>query len=155
MITLTQQQLVVFLVVLSLISFPVHLAWEWAQCQPYFVHRAAPATAASMLIASLGDVALTLLAYFGVAAIHGASWPLRPWPAGVWLVLLGLALIMGFALETYALNAGRWVYTDAAPRLPGSSISVLPVAQLLILFPLSFRLARALAWRFSRTGVAA
>lgn len=63
------------------------------------------------------------------------------------MALLSLALILSVAVETYALSIGRWAYTDAAPRLPGSSITVLPVAQLLVLFPLSFRLARTLVER--------
>lgn len=148
----TRQQLAVFLVALVLISFPVHLAWEWMQCQPYFVHRATPATAASMLTAALGDVALTLFAYCGVAAIHNAAWPLRSWPASVWLLLMGMALITSVAVESYALLTDRWAYTDAAPRLPGSPISILPVAQLLILFPVSFYLARTLLRRVAQPG---
>ncbi len=148
------QPRVLFLVALVLISSPLHLAWEWLQCQPYFVHGAAPATTAAMLIATLGDVALTLLAYCGVAAIHGASWPHRAWSAGVWFTLLGMALILGVAVEAYALQTSRWAYTDAAPRVPGTSISALPIAQLLILFPLSFYLARALTRRVAPTGVA-
>lgn len=137
----TRGQLAVFLVVLALISFPLHFAWEWLQCQPYFVHGAAPASPSAMLLATLGDIALTLLAYAGVAAVHGTTWPLRPWSAGVWLTLLILALVLSVAVEMYALRSGRWAYTEAAPRLPGSAISLLPVAQLLILLPLSFRLA--------------
>lgn len=147
-----RQQLAAFLVAVSLISFPLHLAWEWMQCQPYFVHRAAPATAASMLTAALGDVALTLFAYCAVAAIHDAAWPLKSWPASVWLVLMGMALITSLAVEGYALLTDRWAYTDAAPVLPGLPISILPVAQLLILFPFSFYLARALIRRVAQPG---
>ena len=149
----TQQPLILFLVTILLIGFPLHLAWEWVQCQPFFVHRAAPPTLASMMIATLGDGVLTLIAYGGVAAIHGASRPLRPWTTGVWLTLLGLALILSIVMEAYALQTGRWTYTDAAPLLPGTPISVLPVAQLLLLFPLSFLLARSLTRRVMQTGI--
>lgn len=148
-----RQPLIFFLVTISLISFSVHLAWEWIQCQPFFVHRAAPPTLASMMIATLGDVMLTLIAYGGVAAIHGVSWPLRAWTAGVWLTLLSFALILSVVVETYALQTGRWAYTDAAALLFGSPVSVLPVAQLLVLFPLSFLLASSLTRRVMRTGI--
>ncbi len=137
----TRQQLAVFLIVLSLISFPLHWVWEWVQCKPFFVHGLSPPTPTAMLRATLGDVLLTLLAYGAVSVVHGASWPLRPWSPGVWLILLGMALVMSIGFEIYALNTGRWAYTDAAPRLPGTPISALPVAQLLILFPLNFYLA--------------
>lgn len=149
-----RKTLAIFLVLLTLFSFPLHLAWEWWQCQPYFVHRAAPATFASMLMATMGDVVLSLLAYGGVASIHGASWPLRRWSASVWLTLLGLALMVSIVVETYALQSDRWAYTHAAPRLLGSPISVLPVAQLLVLLPLSFLLARSVTRRITRTGFA-
>ncbi|WP_420466280.1 hypothetical protein [Panacagrimonas sp.] len=138
---------------LALISFPVYLAWEWIQCQPFFVHRAAPPTLASMLIATLGDVLLTLIAYCAVAAVYGASWPLRNWTFGVWIALLVVALILSIAVETYALQTYRWAYTDAAPLFLGTPISVLPAAQLLVLFPLSFPLARALTRRIVQTGI--
>lgn len=142
MTTTSRRQLGIFLAVLSLASFPLQFVWEWVQCQPYFVHGATPPTLAVMLMATLGDVVLTLLAYGGAAALHGADWPMRPWTARIWITLLSLALAMSVAVETYALQSGRWAYTDAAPRLWGSSISLLPVTQLLILFPVSFGLAR-------------
>lgn len=138
----TARQLTVFLIVLSLVSFPMHWLWEWVQCKPYFVHGASPPTLTAMLMATLGDVVLTLLAYGAVSLLHGRAWPLRPWSPGVWVMLLGLALVMSISFEAYALHTGRWAYTDAAPRVPGTPISVLPVAQLLILLPLSFYLVR-------------
>ena len=45
--------------------------------------------------------------------------------------------------------ASRWSYTADNPRIPGTEVSVLPVAQLLILFPLSFWLT---ACKLSRVG---
>jgi hypothetical protein len=50
---------------------------------------------------------------------------------------IGLSLL----LEWHALETGRWGYTDAAILLPGTSVSALPVLQLVLLFPLSFALA--------------
>lgn len=143
----TQQQLVLFLIVLSLVSFPLHWLWEWVQCTPFFIHGASSPTLTAMLMATLGDVVLTLLAYGAVAVRYGASWPLRAWSSGVWLMLLGMAVVMSIGFEAYALHTGRWAYADAAPLLPGTSISALPVAQLLVLFPLSFKLARLFVGR--------
>lgn len=144
------KQLLFFVGSLLLISFPLHFGWEWVQCQPYFVHRLAPATEASMLVATLGDLVITLLVYGAVAGIHGSGWLLRPWSASVWITLLGLALTISISVEAYALHTGRWSYTDAAPRLPGTLISVLPVAQLLVLLPLSFWLARLIPLDWAR-----
>lgn len=58
------------------------------------------------------------------------------------LTLLVVALALASGVELYALAAGRWTYTDIAPLVPGTKISVLPVMQLLVLLPLSLFLAR-------------
>lgn len=130
------------LAVTLLISFPLHFVWEWFQCQPFFVHRVTPPTVSSMVAATLGDLALTLLAYAATAALHGPHWPLRPWrwPALLTLELVALALAIG--VEWYALATGRWSYTASAPRVPFTAFSALPLMQLTLLVPLSFLLAR-------------
>jgi hypothetical protein len=139
-----------YLVALMLVSFPLHFAWEWFQCQPYFVHRATPATAASMLIATLGDLVLTLVAYAVVALLRGPEWPLQRWCASPSLTLVGTALVLAFTTEGYALSTGRWTYTDAAPLVPGTPISMLPILQSLLLLPASFLTARIIIERFGR-----
>jgi hypothetical protein len=141
------RELLAYLAMVLLVSFPLHLAWEWFQCQPFFVHRATPPTAAAMLAATLGDLALTLMAFAAVSAVHGLRWPLERWR---WLHLVTLeavALMLAVAVELHALAAGRWSYTDAAPRLPFTGVSALPVMQLMLLLPVSFRLPRSLAFR--------
>ena len=65
-----------------------------------------------------------------------------------------MALILSVAVEAYALQTSRWTDTDAAPRLPGTSLSALPITQVLILFPRSFYLDSASTRRVAPTGVA-
>ena len=57
-------------------------------------------------------------------------------------MLLGVALALSASVESWALATSRWAYTNINPRVPGTPISVLPVAQLLLLFPLTFWLSR-------------
>ena len=90
-----------------------------------------------MLRAALGDVGLTWLIY---AAIAGISRRWR-WTAGVWGwprvgALLVLSVALAIAVESRALANGLWRYTAAAPLLPGTSISAVPVLQLVLLTPL-------------------
>ncbi len=128
------------------ISFVLHFAWEWVQCRPYFVHAAVAPTKAAMLVATLGDLGLTLLAYLGTAvATRAWDWPLRPWGWRTWLALEVSAIGWSLLVEWGALGTGRWSYTDAAPLLPGTSMSILPLLQLVLLFPASFGLARVAA----------
>lgn len=125
-----------------LISFPLHLAWEWSQCQPFFVHLATPATAGSMLNATLGDLLLTLVAYWIVSAVHGTSWLQRPWSLKTLATLEVVAITIAVGVESYAVATGRWRYTDVAPRLPFTDLAALPILQLAIILPASFLSAR-------------
>lgn len=131
-----------FLILLSLFSFPLHFAWEWVQCQPYFIHLAAPPNLSSMVMATLGDVVLTWLVYAVLAPFHGRAWPLAPWGRSIWLGVMASGLGISVAVELFALQTGRWSYTEAAPLLPGSPLSMLPIAQMLILVPISLRVTR-------------
>lgn len=142
------------LLAVALMGFPLHFAWEWLQCGPYFVHQATPPNLTSMLVATAGDVALTSLAYGFLAARFGASWPLGAWRPVIWVSVLGIALALSLAIELYALQTGRWSYTAAAPRLPGTQISLLPIAQMLILLPLSMRLGAFAVRRLQTVGKA-
>ncbi|MEW6168403.1 MAG: hypothetical protein AB1651_12010 [Pseudomonadota bacterium] len=140
----------IFWPTLAAVSFALHFAWEYAQCEPFFVHLRAPASMAAMLRATLGDLVLTALAGLGTALVsRNPRWPLQRWTPRVWLSLLGLALALSVTVELHALAMDWWRYTARAPRLPASQVSLLPVLQLVLLFPLSFGLARALALRLS------
>lgn len=135
-----------FLAALGVIAFVLHLGWEYAQCRPFFNHGKLPATATAMLVATLGDLVLTGIAYTGVAATtRNWAWPVQAWTPLAWASLIGIALGLSIAIELHALAMGRWSYTELAPRLPMTPVSLVPVLQLVILLPLSFALAREAA----------
>lgn len=138
-----------YAVVALAVAFPLHFAWEWLQCQPYFVHQAIPPTATSMLMATVGDLALTIAAYLAVAVLNGLQWGLHRWNAWGIVILESVAIALAIAVESFALATGRWSYTDAVPFMPGTRVSLLPVLQLVLLLPLTFLLARFLTARFS------
>lgn len=132
-----------YLIVLVVMTFPLHLAWEVAQCSAYFVHLVRPATLPSMLGAAAGDVLLTFIVYILVGLAQGdRCWPLRHWSAMTWVYLLSAGAWLGVTGEWVALDAGRWRYTPEAPLIAGTKVSWIPVIQLLILLPASFLLAR-------------
>jgi hypothetical protein len=103
-----------------------------------------------MVLATLGDVAMTWIAQGLVAVVSKRwLWVLGPWRFRQWAMLLVAALALSFLVESWAMATSRWTYTVINPRVPGMSISVLPVAQMLLLFPLTFGLSRKivrLAW---------
>lgn len=137
-----------FVALLSAIAFALHYAWENAQCGAFFVHATEAPTQVDMVRATLGDVAMTWLAYTTVTlATRRWNWPFDGWTWKVWGSLVGTALVMSVAVELYAIASGRWSYSAENPRIPGIGVSVLPVAQLLLLFPFAFWLTAWIAGR--------
>lgn len=127
------------------IAFGLNFLWENSQCAPFFIHPGGNPTLPAMVMATVGDVAMTWFAQGTVAAVSRRwLWLLERWRWPQWALLLGVALVFSFVVESWALSTARWVYTDINPRIPGTSISVLPVAQLVLLFPLTFGMTRKL-----------
>jgi len=126
-------------------AFVLNYVWENLQCPWFFIHRGGNTGQIAMVFATLGDVAMTWVAQ-GLVAIVSRRWLwlLAPWHWRQWAVLLGTALALSVFVESWALATSLWAYTAINPRVPGTPISVLPVAQLLLLFPLTFGLSRKL-----------
>jgi len=124
---------------LSIVAFLVHGAWEYAQCSRFFFHGSVPPTALGMLQATVGDVGLTWVAQLtGAVAFRDWWWWSTAARLRSGLLLVGVAIILALAFEAHALRTGRWAYRPEAPLIPGTPISLLPVAQLVLLFPFSF-----------------
>lgn len=132
---------------LSGVAFALNFLWENIQCAPFFVHSSrAAATWGAMLVATLGDVALTWTIYAIVAAVSRRwRWGAQRWSRLQIATLVVSALTLSIAVEMWALSTGRWAYTDSAPLLPYLGVSVVPVLQLLVLTPLAVMLAERLA----------
>ena len=100
-----------------------------------------------MILATLGDVVLTWIAYSVVALAHkDLYWFSARWRWTHWSLLIMAALVLSMAIEGYAIKTNRWGYTEMAPLLFGQ-ISLLPVLQLVFLFPATFLLLKSLARR--------
>lgn len=130
------------IVTVSTIAFLLHLIWEYLQCIPFFIHIKSPPNNISMIRATSGDVILTWIGYFSVSLISlKLYWIETHWHWKYWFAMLASALILSVSIEYFALKTERWAYTEINPVLFGT-ISIFPVLQLLILFPLTFYLAK-------------
>lgn len=130
------------------IAFGLHYLWETIQCSSFFIHLEGKPTPAAMVTATLGDVAMTWFAQIVVAIVSRRwLWLLERWRWPQWTLLLALALALSFLVEYWGLGIARWACTDINPRIPGTAISAIPVAQLVLLFPLTFGLTRLLLRR--------
>lgn len=148
-----KQTIVLHALFVTGIAFGLNFLWETIQCPLFFIHLNGKTTPSAMIIASLGDVAMTWIAHGVVATVSRRwLWVLGQWRWQQWALLLGTALALSFLVEGWALATARWAYTDINPRIPGTSISALPVAQLVFLFPLTFGLTRMLLESVAKPG---
>lgn len=124
------------------VAVPVNLLWEMAQTPLYAGARDFSRMLLSCFIASLGDGLLVLLIFAaGWVAFRRRDWFVRPGVRG-YLLMLAFGLIVGVAIERTATEvAGLWEYTTRMPRVLG--IGLAPVAQMLVLPPVIFRVVSA------------
>ena len=137
-------------------AFVLNYLWENMQCPRFFIHPGGNAGQSAMVLATLGDVAMTWIAQGLFAAVSKRwLWLVGPWRLRQWALLLVAALALSFLVESWALATSRWAYTAINPRVPGMSISALPVAQMLLLFPLTFGLSRKIVRLASNSSIIA
>ena len=140
---LPQKQGRKLIVTLGIVSFALQHAWENLQCEPFFNHAPTNYMAADMFVAAMGDVGVTYLVYALIAfASSSWRWLLNTWKGKQWILMLSIGLISSMSFEFLAKISKPWSYTRLAPLIPGFEISIIPVLQFLILFPLSFFLTR-------------
>ncbi len=113
----------------------VHFFWEMMQT-PFFQEMPAmahwPATL-FCLRATVGDVAITLVAYLMVAVVErDRGWFIEPVKGAVALYL-GVGLVLTAGLEVHAVYwAHRWAYSPVMPIVPGLGIGLVPVVQWIV-----------------------
>ncbi len=123
-----------------LINYP----WELAQMPLYGGAGYDRRAFFYCFLASLGDGLLVLL-------IFAAGWIVfrrrREWfvQHGVrgYLLMLAAGLLIAVGIERVAVGTGQWQYAERMPRVLG--VGHAPIAQMLVLPPLIFRLVAA--WR--------
>lgn len=130
-------------ILLSVIAFSFHFVWENIQCPLFFIHGTYDASWSGMTIATVGDVVITWVLYGIIAATRRDwRWPRDGWKTRDWILFTAAALVIGFTIELYALQYGRWRYRPGTtPLVPGTAVSAIPLLQLLILTPLAIRLS--------------
>jgi len=89
---------------------------------------------------SLGDGLLVLLIFAcGWAVLRRRDWFTRPGVRGYALMLIA-GLVIATSIELVAVYAlGRWEYAARMPLAPWLGVGLAPVAQMLVLPPIIFR----------------
>lgn len=115
--------------------------WELAQSPLYVGLEDIRTTLWHCFVASLGDglMVLSIVASGGII-LRRPAWFVCPRVQGI-IVMLLVGLVLGVTVEWVAVHAlQRWAYTARMPRMPGLDVGLVPVAQMLVLPPLIFRL---------------
>ena len=124
-------------------AFLLHFAWEMLQFPLYVGMSAARHDAATWtcLQATLGDVAIALVAYGAAsAAARSAQWVLRPRSTSM-AVYLCAGLGVTVAVEWVSVHRwGRWSYAGGMPRVLG--VGLAPLVQWVAVPLLTLWLAR-------------
>lgn len=133
--------LVEFLPRLFVIAVLVNYVWEIIQAPLYVGMESFKLVLWHCGWAALGDGLLVLLLYaVGWAALRRRDWFAPPGVIG-YVVMLLAGLAIGVGIEWLAVFvAQRWAYTDGMPLVPLLNIGLAPVAQMLVLPPLIFRI---------------
>lgn len=126
---MTKEKRLIFYLFLA--AFITNLMWENVQAPLYTGYKSFEQHFLFCLAASLIDAAVILAFYFIVMLMRkDALWPLNIKPADT-LALLAMGLVTAILFERWALESGRWDYTDKMPVVLG--IGLAPLIQLGIL----------------------
>ena len=127
-----------FLAIIGMMTFGLNLLWENIQCRLFFIH-AVDHCRWFMVGAALGDVLLTLAAWYFLAFLVGdLLWFTKNWDLSQWIGMETIGVILALTAEVFALTTNRWAYTTLNPLIPILSVSLIPVLQLIMIFPLIF-----------------
>lgn len=131
------------LLVVGATAFILHLIWEYAQCGYFFDMEDSFEHQILMITATLGDMNMAIFLYLILSASNKSFyWIDKGMSISDAVITVFYSLFMSFYFETRALIEERWVYSEQMPLIYGTNIGVLPVIQLLILFPLGFYLTK-------------
>ena len=128
-----------------IIAVVLNYAWEIAQSPLYSSGKGALSRQSvwwHCLPASIGDGVLVLIIFgIGCLVLKRPNWDERPGRSG-YLMMAVAGVLTAASLEWLALRVGEWwSYGPQMPVVPGLGIGVTPLAQMVVLPPLAFRLA--------------
>ena len=137
------------LISIFIVAVSLNYLWELAQAPLYVGLEAYNAGVFwHCFVASWGDgIMVLLIVVAGWITLRKPDWFVRPGVHG-YLIMIAAGLLLAVLVEWMAVHKlGRWVYAEKMPTVPGLGIGLVPIAQMLILPPLIFRIAAVTAAR--------
>lgn len=122
-----------FIFTIVVLALFLNFAWELIQIPLYKNPAYDTNHSAFCALASLADVLMLLLLYFGLALIFKNSF----WIQHLKLRSIAIVVLMGGAgavlSEIRHLSLGSWAYDNSMPIIPFVSVGIAPVLQFMIL----------------------
>ncbi len=127
-----------------LVAVGFNYVWELAQSPLYAGMSDFSRMLWHCFAPSLGDGLLVLLIFAaGWVALRRRDWFVRPGVRG-YALMLSAGFVIAVSVELLAVYVlGRWEYNARMSLLPGLGVGLLPVAQMLLLPPIIFRVVAA------------
>ena len=140
-------------IAVAMVAAPMQFAWEYWQCGALYNANAGIQHSYLMLSTTFGDVNMSLFLYFLLSFVNmDLDWMIKNWEPKEYVIMALYALFLSFYFESHALHTGRWTYSEAMPLFLNTNIGLIPVIQLLILFPITFFISRTILKKYKSAG---
>jgi hypothetical protein len=143
------REMTLTLVSVFAVAVMLNYVWELAQAPFYIGLEEYNARVFwHCFVASLGDgIMVLLIVAAGWIRLRQPDWFVHPGVPG-YLVMMTAGLLLAVLVEWVAVHRpGRWAYAERMPTIPGLGIGLVPIAQMLILPPMIFRIAAVIGSR--------
>lgn len=135
-------------VLLAGVSFVLEYVWEAWQSPIFYggppgSHHTGSPGVGILLGATFGDMMMSIGLYLLLSLVNrDRAWITKKYDAKDITIMVLYALFFSFYFETKGLSSHRWGYSSLMPLFPGTNVGLVPVAQLLILLPVSLIVSR-------------
>ncbi len=138
------------LVIISIISFLLHIVWENLQAPLYAGYVSFGQHFWLCLYGTAGDVVITIVVFLLIALLKEDMDWIRSGTARDLFALAIIGFFVAVWIEHRALLFGTWNYAAAMPIIPYLKVGLTPILQMIILLPLSFLAASKLLKKFAQ-----
>ncbi|RKD31229.1 hypothetical protein [Thermohalobacter berrensis] len=139
-------------VVVAVVAFILQLIWEYVQCDIFYTMDESTNHTRLMFSATFGDMMMSVVLYGLLAFVNkDVNWILKKWNRHDYIITTLYALFLSFYFEISALYNNRWGYNEETmPLFPNTNIALVPVIQLIVLFPIIFIISRKILRRLNK-----